>query len=142
LAMTGILRIVPTRDRHDLIRGWTGTGNTHQFSETIRAPRSIHSLDDDAAIGSSSECDLSAWLYTQILPDPPWNGDPAVFREFGRHRVSSRPLLHPAKLPKSTLAPMVNRVLTSPYLWWFDPFPVAPSDPRPLLKVLAFQTWQ
>jgi hypothetical protein len=44
--------------------------------------------------------------------------------------------------PKSTLAPMVNRVLTSPYLWWFDPFPVAPSVPRPLLKVLAFQTWQ
>jgi hypothetical protein len=44
--------------------------------------------------------------------------------------------------PKSTLAPMVNRVLTSPYLWWFDPFPVGRSDPRPLLKVLAFQTWQ
>jgi hypothetical protein len=22
--------------------------------------------------------------------------------------------------------PMVNRVLTSPYLWWFDPFPVDP----------------
>jgi hypothetical protein len=30
--------------------------------------------------------------------------------------------------PKSTLAPMVNRVLTSPYLWWFDPFPVGPPD--------------
>jgi hypothetical protein len=37
---------------------------------------------------------------------------------------------------------MVNRVLTSPYLWWFDrglsagvPLPAA-------LKVLAFQTWQ
>jgi hypothetical protein len=26
----------------------------------------------------------------------------------------------PDKLAKSTLAPMVNRVLTSPYLWWFD----------------------
>jgi hypothetical protein len=24
---------------------------------------------------------------------------------------------------KSSLATMVNRVLTSPYLWWFDPFP-------------------
>jgi hypothetical protein len=24
------------------------------------------------------------------------------------------------KRPKSSLAPMVNRVLTSPYLWWFD----------------------
>ena len=23
-------------------------------------------------------------------------------------------------LPKSTAVPMVNRVLTSPYLWWFD----------------------
>jgi hypothetical protein len=23
---------------------------------------------------------------------------------------------------KSLLAPMVNRVLTSPYLWWFDVF--------------------
>jgi hypothetical protein len=44
--------------------------------------------------------------------------------------------------PKSTLAPMVNRVLTSPYLWWFDPLPVGPPDPRQLLKVLAFQTWQ
>jgi hypothetical protein len=33
---------------------------------------------------------------------------------------------------------MVNRVLTSPYLWWFDPLPVAPSVPRPQLKVLAF----
>jgi hypothetical protein len=48
----------------------------------------------------------------------------------------------PDNLAKSTLAPMVNRVLTSPYLWWFDPLPVAPSVPRPLLKVLAFQTWQ
>jgi hypothetical protein len=26
------------------------------------------------------------------------------------------------KLAKSSLASMVNRVLTSPYLWWFDPF--------------------
>ena len=24
---------------------------------------------------------------------------------------------------------MVNRVLTSPYLWWFDPFPVGRLDP-------------
>jgi hypothetical protein len=51
------------------------------------------------------------------------------------------------KLAKSTLAPMVNRVLTSPYLWWFDWFPVGPQQsekqvPRPLLKVLALQTWQ
>jgi hypothetical protein len=49
--------------------------------------------------------------------------------------------------PKSTLTPMVNRVLTSPYLWWFDWFPVGPQQsekqvPRPLLKVLALQTWQ
>jgi hypothetical protein len=26
------------------------------------------------------------------------------------------------KCAKSSLASMVNRVLTSPYLWWFDPF--------------------
>jgi hypothetical protein len=26
--------------------------------------------------------------------------------------------------PKSSASPMVNRVLTSPYLWWFDEFPV------------------
>ena len=45
-------------------------------------------------------------------------------------------------LDEPTLAPMVNRVLTSPYLWWFDPFPVGPIRPRPHLKVLAFQTWQ
>jgi hypothetical protein len=44
--------------------------------------------------------------------------------------------------PKSTLAPMVNRVLTSPYLWWFDPLPVAPSITRPRLKVLAYLAWQ
>src|SRR6202035_3906452 len=25
---------------------------------------------------------------------------------------------------------MVNRVLTSPYLWWFDPFPAAPKHDR------------
>ena len=31
---------------------------------------------------------------------------------------------------------MVNRVLTSPYLWWFDEFPV--EGPRPNSKVLAF----
>ena len=37
---------------------------------------------------------------------------------------------------------MVNRVLTSPYLWWFDEFPVAGYALRPFLKVLAFQTWQ
>jgi hypothetical protein len=43
---------------------------------------------------------------------------------------------------KSTLAPMVKRVLTSPYLWWFDVFPVIGLGPRPLLKVLAFQKWQ
>src|SRR5438105_4703337 len=51
---------------------------------------------------------------------------------------------------KSTLAPMVNRVLTSPYLWWFDRSGAGPKIlgqilrqiPRPLLKVLAFQTWQ
>jgi len=28
------------------------------------------------------------------------------------------------KAVKSLPAPMVNRVLTSPYLWWFDVFPV------------------
>jgi hypothetical protein len=44
--------------------------------------------------------------------------------------------------PKSSLAPMVNRVLTSPYLWWFDRFPMVAQILRPLLKVLAFQTWQ
>jgi hypothetical protein len=43
---------------------------------------------------------------------------------------------------KSPTPPMVNRVLTSPYLWWFDVFPVIGYVPRPLLKVLAFQTWQ
>jgi hypothetical protein len=47
---------------------------------------------------------------------------------------------------KSTLAPMVNRVLTSPYLWWFDRSLGGPrvfgQTHRPLLKVLAFQTWQ
>jgi len=37
---------------------------------------------------------------------------------------------------------MVKRVLTSPYLWWFDVFPVIGLGPRPLLKVLAFLTWQ
>jgi hypothetical protein len=37
---------------------------------------------------------------------------------------------------------MVNRVLTSPYLWWFDPFPVDPEIPSAALKVLALQTWQ
>ncbi|MET3842302.1 hypothetical protein ABIE49_004380 [Bradyrhizobium sp. OAE829] len=47
-------------------------------------------------------------------------------------------LTAPKITPNSTLAPMVNRVLTSPYLWWFDPLPVAPSVPRPQLKVLAF----
>ena len=50
------------------------------------------------------------------------------------------------RLSKSTLAPMVNRVLTSPYLWWFDRCGAGPRTlrqiPRPLLKVLAFQTWQ
>jgi hypothetical protein len=46
------------------------------------------------------------------------------------------------KAVKSLPAPMVNRVLTSPYLWWFDVFPVGGFVPRPLLKVLAFQTWQ
>src|SRR2546430_10336402 len=30
---------------------------------------------------------------------------------------------------------MVNRVLTSPYLWWFDVFPLIGYVPRPLLKV-------
>jgi hypothetical protein len=29
---------------------------------------------------------------------------------------------HPRDWAKSSLASMVNRVLTSPYLWWFDPF--------------------
>ena len=47
---------------------------------------------------------------------------------------------------KLTLAPMVNRVLTSPYLWWFDrsggPVRCSFANPRSLLKVLAFQTWQ
>ena len=46
------------------------------------------------------------------------------------------------KAVKSLPAPMVNRVLTSPYLWWFDVFPVGGLVPRPLLKVLAYQTWQ
>jgi hypothetical protein len=46
------------------------------------------------------------------------------------------------KAGKSLPASMVNRVLTSPYLWWFDVFPVIGYVPRPLLKVLAFQTWQ
>jgi hypothetical protein len=51
-----------------------------------------------------------------------------------------------SKLAKSAVAPMVNRVLTSPYLWWFDRSGVTPrifrQIPRSLLKVLAFQTWQ
>jgi hypothetical protein len=47
-----------------------------------------------------------------------------------------------SKAVKSLQASMVNRVLTSPYLWWFDGFPVLGYVPRPFLKVLAFQTWQ
>ena len=40
------------------------------------------------------------------------------------------------------LPPMVNRVLTSPYLWWFDPLP-AGLDTRPAApRVLALQVWQ
>jgi hypothetical protein len=61
--------------------------------------------------------------------------------------AASKAGFHAEQLAKSTLAPMVNRVLTSPYLWWFDWFPVGPQQsekqvPRPLLKVLALQTWQ
>src|SRR5260370_6184346 len=66
---------------------------------------------------------------------------PAVSRNVG-NIVPSETSSTRNKLAKSTLAPMVNRVLTSPYLWWFDWFPVVLQFPRPLLKVLAFQTWQ
>jgi hypothetical protein len=40
---------------------------------------------------------------------------------------------------KSPLASMVNRVLTSPYLWWFDPPPRASPKrgDRRLSNVLA-----
>jgi hypothetical protein len=37
---------------------------------------------------------------------------------------------------------MVNRVLTSPYLWWFDRFSAVQISPSAASKVLAFQTWQ
>jgi hypothetical protein len=57
------------------------------------------------------------------------------------HRFS-RNLVQGWKAVKSLRAPMVNRVLTSPYLWWFDVFPIIGLVARPLLKVLAFQTWQ
>src|SRR5438477_12415017 len=47
-------------------------------------------------------------------------GSAAAVRDFD---LASRATLHPTNRSKSLLAPMVNRVLTSPYLWWFDPLP-------------------
>ena len=37
---------------------------------------------------------------------------------------------------------MVNRVLTSPYLWWLDRVFRPAFFRAVVLKVLAFQTWQ
>jgi hypothetical protein len=37
---------------------------------------------------------------------------------------------------------MVNRVLTSPYLWWFDPFPAGFKVRSAAPTVLALQVWQ
>jgi hypothetical protein len=67
------------------------------------------------------------------------SADPvAGMTALGGASVIANPGQHPSK---SALAPMVNRVLTSPYLWWFVRSPAGSRIPRPLLKVLAFQTW-
>jgi hypothetical protein len=48
-------------------------------------------------------------------------------------------VFHLTNRSKSPLAPMVNRVLTSPYLWWFDPLPhPAKKGDWRLSNVLAF----
>jgi hypothetical protein len=65
-------------------------------------------------------------------------GQGDFWQSSGASRREKVKLYLPKNHSNSTLAPMVNRVLTSPYLWWFDPLPVAPSVPRPQLKVLAF----
>src|ERR1039458_4604287 len=56
-----------------------------------------------------------------------------LFYLFGRHGVAEAGA-------KSTLAPMVNRVLTSPYLWWFDPFPAGLNVRAAAPRVLALQS--
>src|SRR5258708_33506751 len=43
-------------------------------------------------------------------------------------------------MAKSSLASMVNRVLTSPYLWWFDPFPAGLNVRSAAPRVLALQS--
>src|SRR3954453_6484715 len=38
--------------------------------------------------------------------------------------------------------PLVNRVLTSPYLWWSDPFSAGARGRPAAQKVLAFWQWR
>jgi hypothetical protein len=41
----------------------------------------------------------------------------------------------------SSLALMVNRVLTSPYLWWFVPFRPAKKGELPALENIGVFVW-
>src|SRR6266576_2950650 len=46
------------------------------------------------------------------------------------------------KLANAWLASMVNRVLTSPYLWWSDPFPAGLIVRSAAPTGLALYVWQ
>jgi hypothetical protein len=83
----------------------------------------LSSLDNDALVAGTPKDYFRADSKAQIVPDPFRNCDSAILGNFGHGDLGDVPLDsdNPAK---STLAPMVNRVLTSPYLWWFDEFPV------------------
>src|SRR5438445_9055813 len=53
---------------------------------------------------------------------PAFAEDDSLGLDWPHHRTRPTP-------SKSTLAPMVNRVLTSPYLWWFDRSPLGSRIP-------------
>src|SRR5258708_10324751 len=75
LAMTAphALPILTARQRHDFIRGRTGTCDTHQFGETTPRSCAVRPFDDDAAIGGPPEPDPRPRLGTPIFSDPPPN---------------------------------------------------------------------
>src|SRR5258708_21585390 len=80
LAMTAphALPILTARQRHDFIRGRTGTCDTRQFGETTPRSCAVRPFDDDAAIGGPPERALRARLGTQQSADPLLNAGPAL----------------------------------------------------------------
>ena len=85
-------RSVAAEQCHEFIRRQARTGAPDKFGESTSRPRAVGSLDNDAAVAGTPKDYFCADSQAQIVPNPLWNCDSAILRNFGHGDLGDVPL--------------------------------------------------